>query len=96
MELLAIAGTAMNLYLIWRIRSLRSRPSSQWRVEPVAPVKKRAEAIQIALAILTLLLVWLSGQHTSICFTRSNHLSLGPVFSGCRSSPRPALRGDVR
>ena len=58
MELLAIAGSAVNLYVIWRIRSLRSRPSSQWRVEPVTPAKKRAEAIQIALAIVTLLLVF--------------------------------------
>jgi hypothetical protein len=47
----------VNLCVIWRIRSLRSRPSSQWRVEPVTPAKKRAEGIQIALAILTLLLV---------------------------------------
>ena len=58
MELLAIAGSAVNLYVIWRIRSLRRRPSSQWRVGPVTPAKKRAEAIQIALAIVTLLLVF--------------------------------------
>jgi hypothetical protein len=58
MELLAIAGSAVNLYVIWRIRSLRGRPSSQWRVGPVTPAKKRAEIIQIALAILTLLLVF--------------------------------------
>jgi hypothetical protein len=58
MELLAIAGSAGNLYVIWRIRSLRGRPSSQWRVGPVTPAKKRAETIQIALAILTLLLVF--------------------------------------
>ena len=58
MELLAIAGSAVNLYVIWRIRSLRGRPSSQWRVEPITPAKKRAETIQIALAILTLLLVF--------------------------------------
>ena len=57
MELLAIAGSAVNLYVIWRIRSLRGRPSSQWRVEPVNPAKKRAEAMQITLAFLTLLLV---------------------------------------
>ncbi len=57
MELLAIAGSAINLYVIWRIRSLRARPSSQWRVEAVTPAKKRAESLQIALAILTLLLV---------------------------------------
>jgi len=57
MELLAIAGSAVNLYVIWRTRSLRSRPSSQWRVEPDTLAKKRAEALQIALAILTQLLV---------------------------------------
>ena len=58
MELLAIAGSAVNLYVIWRIRSLRDRPSSQWRVGPITPAKKRAETIQIALAIVTLLLVF--------------------------------------
>lgn len=57
MELVAIVGSAVNLYVIWRIRSLRSRPSSQWRVEPLTPEKKRAEAIQVALAIFTLMLV---------------------------------------
>jgi hypothetical protein len=57
MELLAVGGSAVNLYVIWRIRSLRARPSSKWRVEPVPSAKKRAESIQIALAILTLLLV---------------------------------------
>ena len=57
MELLAVGGSAVNLYVIWRIRSLRARPSSQWRVEAVAPAKRRAESIQIALALLTLVLV---------------------------------------
>jgi hypothetical protein len=58
MELLAIAGSAVNLYVIWRIRSLRGRASSKWRVGPVTPAKKRAETIQISLAIVTLLLVF--------------------------------------
>ena len=57
MEIVAIGGSAVNLYIIWRIRSLRTRSSSRWRVEPVTPEKKRAESIQIALAVLTLLLV---------------------------------------
>lgn len=57
MELLAVAGSAVNLYVIWRIRSLRARPSSKWRVEPAPSAKKRAESLQIALALLTLLLV---------------------------------------
>ena len=57
MELLAVGGSTVNLYVIWRIRSLRARPSSQWRVEAVVPAKKLAESIQIGLALLTLLLV---------------------------------------
>jgi hypothetical protein len=57
MEFVAVGGSAVNLYVIWRIRSLRARSSSRWRVEPVTPKKKRAESIQIALAVLTLLLV---------------------------------------
>jgi hypothetical protein len=57
MELLAVGGSAINLYVIWRIRSLRARPSSKWRIAPVTPAKQRAESLQIALAILTLLLV---------------------------------------
>jgi hypothetical protein len=57
MEILAIGGSAVNLFVIWRIRSLRARPSSQWRVAPPTPAKKRAESIQIALAIVTLIFV---------------------------------------
>ena len=57
MEIVAVAGSVINLYAIWRVRSLRARPSSQWRVAPVTADKKRAESIQIAIAIVTLLLV---------------------------------------
>ena len=57
MEIVAIAGSVINLYAIWRVRSLRTRPSSRWRVAPVSADKRRAESIQIAIAIVTLLLV---------------------------------------
>lgn len=57
MMAIAVIGSFVNLYVIWRIRSLRSRPSSQWRTIPVTPKQKRAEAFQIGLAVLTLALV---------------------------------------
>ena len=57
MEILAVGGSALNLYVVWRIRSLRARPSSKWRVGPITPEKTRAESLQIVLGILTLLLV---------------------------------------
>ncbi len=57
METFAVAGSVINLYAISRVRSLRARPSSQWRMAPVSTEKKRAEFIQSSLAIVTLLLV---------------------------------------
>ena len=57
MMLIAVVGSLVNLYVIWRIRSLRSRASSQWRAQPVPANKIRQERFQIGLALLTLLLV---------------------------------------
>jgi hypothetical protein len=57
MMAIATGGSLINLYVIWRIRSLRARPSSQWRTQPAPAGKRRAENIQIAMAVLTLLLV---------------------------------------
>src|ERR1700734_623431 len=57
MMAIAVIGSLVNLYVIWRIRSLRSRPSSQWRTSPATPKQKRAEAFQITLAVVTLALV---------------------------------------
>jgi hypothetical protein len=57
MMLIAVGGSVLNVYVIWRVRSLRSRPASAWRVAPVTPAKRRSENWQIALALVTLVLV---------------------------------------
>src|SRR5271156_5987969 len=57
MMIAATLGSLVNLYVIWRIRSLRTRPSSQWRTQPATPSQRRSEFFQIALAILSLILV---------------------------------------
>ena len=57
MMVLALAGACINLYVIGRIRRLRARPASQWRQEEVPPNKLRSERLQIALAVMTLLLL---------------------------------------
>jgi hypothetical protein len=57
MMAIAVLGSVLNLYVVWRIRSLRARPASQWRTQPVTTKQRRSETIQIALSILTLLLV---------------------------------------
>lgn len=57
MVLLAVAGSLVNLFVIWQIRTLRARPSSQWRMQPVTEKQKRGERLQIVLAVVTLIVV---------------------------------------
>ena len=57
MMIVAVGGSLVNLYVIWRIRSLRARPASQWRMATVSRKQQRNENLQIALSIATLLLV---------------------------------------
>jgi hypothetical protein len=57
MMIAATVGSLINLYVVWRIRTLRARPSSQWRVKAVTAKQRRSELLQIALAIVTLALV---------------------------------------
>ena len=57
MEVIAIAGSVVNLVAIRRIRRLRARPASQWRMKPATIKQLRSESWQIGLAVLTLLLV---------------------------------------
>lgn len=57
MMFIAIVGSIVNLYVIWRVRSLRARSASKWRMQPVSAKKIKAERLQILLAIITLILV---------------------------------------
>jgi hypothetical protein len=57
MMLLALIGSVWNLVALWRVRSLRRRPSSAWRQQPVSAKKRRSERIQFSLSVLTLLLL---------------------------------------
>lgn len=57
MLIIAVIGSVVNLYVLWRIRSLRSRPSSQWRMQAVSGKQRRSEAFQFVLSVLTLVLV---------------------------------------
>lgn len=57
MMLFALGGSLINLFVIWKIRNLRSTPASQWRQKPVTSKKLNSERFQIALSILTLVLL---------------------------------------
>jgi hypothetical protein len=57
MMLLALAGALINLYIVWRIRRLRNRPAARWRQSSVPSAKLRSENFQIALSVITLILL---------------------------------------
>ncbi len=57
MMVLALLGAAINLYVVGKVRRLRSRPASKWRQQPVPKKKLNSERFQIALSVLTLLLL---------------------------------------
>ena len=57
MMAIALIGSVLNLYVIWKVRHLRNRPSAQWRQKPLSPKKKRSEQLQIALSLVTLVLL---------------------------------------
>ena len=57
MMAIALIGSLLNLYVIWKMRRLRSRPSAQWRQKPVDAKKKRSELFQVTLSLLTLILL---------------------------------------
>jgi len=57
MMVLAFLGAVINLFVIWKVRNLRSKPAAKWRQQPVPKKKLNSERFQIALSVLTLLLL---------------------------------------
>lgn len=56
---LAAAGALVNLAVLGWIWRLRAQPSAQWRRRVIGAKEKRSERLQVALAIVTLVLVGL-------------------------------------
>jgi hypothetical protein len=54
---IAVLGAVVNLAVLGWIWHLRSRPESQWRRQQITKKQRRSERLQVALAILTLVLV---------------------------------------
>ena len=57
MMTLALLGAILNLFVIWKVRNLRSKPAAQWRLQSLTKKKLNSERFQIALSVLTLLLL---------------------------------------
>src|SRR5271165_5835122 len=57
MMLVALLGSVLNLAVLWRAWSLRKRPASAWRQQPLSKKQKRSEFFQFSLSVLTLVLL---------------------------------------
>jgi hypothetical protein len=57
MMTIALAGSLINLYVLWRAHSLRARPASQWRIRALPPKQRRAEVFRFCISLLTIMLV---------------------------------------
>jgi hypothetical protein len=57
MMFLALAGSVLNLVVLWQVWRLRRRPASAWRQTAVPKRKLGSEWLQFTLSILTLVLL---------------------------------------
>lgn len=57
MMALAFLGAVLNLFVIGKVRNLRSKPAARWRQQTMTKKKLNSERFQIALSVLTLLLL---------------------------------------
>jgi hypothetical protein len=65
MMAIALVGSLSNLYVLWRTRSLRVRPTSQWRIRPLTRREKLGELFRLCISLLAIALVfaeWISHQ----------------------------------
>jgi len=57
MVMFALAGALFNLVALWQVHRLRARSASAWRQKPVSRSKFASEGLQLALSLVTLLLL---------------------------------------
>jgi len=57
MLIIAVLGAVINLAVLFWIWRLRGRTEARWRQRTISPGQRRSERLQVALAVLTLLLV---------------------------------------
>jgi len=57
MVLLALVGALFNMVALWQVRRLRGRSASAWRQKPIPGSKLNSERLQLALSLLTFVLL---------------------------------------
>ncbi len=57
MVMFALVGAVFNLVALWQVRRLRGRAASAWRQKTISRSKFASEKVQLALSVLTLILL---------------------------------------
>jgi len=57
MLMFALVGALFNLVAVWQVRRLRGRAASAWRQKTASRGKFASEGVQLALSLLTLILL---------------------------------------
>ena len=57
MLMFALVGAIFNLVALWQVRRLRGRAASAWRQKAISRSKFASERVQLALSVLTLILL---------------------------------------
>ena len=66
----ALSGSILTLGIVLRAIRLRNRPAARWRFRPLSSKQRRMELLQIALSLVTLLLVVIEEYlHFRLCHT---------------------------
>jgi uncharacterized membrane protein len=78
MLIIAVAGAVLNLAVLAWIWHLRARPEAQWRRHELSRKQRRSERLQVAMAVLTLVLV---GTETWMHIVTHRHRHPVPVTS---------------
>lgn len=79
MLVLATGGAVVNLMVLAWLWHLRARPSAQWRRREIGPKERRSERLQVALALVTLLLVGLEMWTHTILSNRARQQQSAPA-----------------
>ena len=56
---MALVGSVLNLIVLCQIWRLRRLPAARWRQAKPRPGRLRVERLQMAMSIVTLVLIWL-------------------------------------
>jgi len=57
MMIFALAGSLLNLVVLWQVWRLQRRPAAAWRLQPQSKRKKASVWLQFTLSIITLFLL---------------------------------------